>query len=182
MRLLKWGSFPVASLVLVVLLLGCRPERLQTKVANPRTMAFAQAGVSLVIGEEWECRNAGAERSPFPPTLASQAGVIRVLLLPPDRSEPEIIANGLRADFDANPRVAKHSFRKQQFVSDSGARGLCVSYLQQDQKDPGAMIETQHYLVKNRAGRCVAINFLASAKAADTDAVQRMLRTSLTLQ
>jgi hypothetical protein len=166
-----------------VLLLGCRPERLQTTAVNPRTMAFTQAGMTLVVGEEWQCRNNNSERGLYPPTLVGPAGSIRVLLLPPDRSDPAVVADGLRAAFDANPRVARHTFRKQAFASDKGARGLCVSYLQRATVNGvEATMENSHYLVKNRAGRCVVINYVASAEDVDTSAIHRMLRTSLSLQ
>jgi hypothetical protein len=183
MNPMKWNPLPLAPLALVVLLLGCRPERIQTNPINPRTMAFAQAGVSLVVGEEWQCQNVNSERSLYPPTLVSQAGRIRVLLLPPDRSDPAAVADGLRSDFELNPRVAKHSFRRQQFASDNGVRGLCVSYLQSVKASGGeTTVENSHYLVKNRAGRCVVINYVASADGVDTSAIHRMLRTSLSLQ
>jgi hypothetical protein len=95
------------------------------------------------VGEEWQCHNADSGRGLYPPTLVSQAGSIRVVLLPPDRSDPAIVADGLRAAFDLNPRVAKHSFRTQQFASDNGVRGLCVSYLQQsDGGEP--IVENSH--------------------------------------
>ena len=183
MRFMNWSPLPIASLVLAVLILGCRPERMQTKPINPRTMAFAQAGVSLVVGEEWQCHNVTSEHGLYPPTLVSPAGRIRVLLLPPDRSDPAVVADGLRADFDLNPRVAKHSFRKQQFANDNGVRGLCVSYLQSAEANGGEIaVENSHYLVKNRAGRCVVINYLASTDGVDTSGIHRMLRTSLSLQ
>ena len=183
MRFMNWSPLPIASLVLAVLFLGCRPERMQTKPINPRTMAFAQAGVSLAVGEEWQCHNADSGRGLYPPTLVSQAGSIRVVLLPPDRSDPAVVADGLRAAFDLNPRVAKHSFRKQQFANDNGVRGLCVSYLQSAEANGGEIaVENSHYLVKNRAGRCVVINYLASTDGVDTSGIHRMLRTSLSLQ
>ena len=183
MNLMKCKSFPVASFLLVALLLGCRPERLQTSSVNPRKMAFSQAGVSLIVGEEWESQNVNSNRGLYPPTLVSHAGSIRVVLLPPDRSDPDMVADTLRAAFDLNPRAAKHSFRKQQFANDNGVRGLCVSYLQQASAEGGeATMENSHYLVKNRAGRCVVINYVASADGGDTSAIHRMLRTSLSLQ
>jgi hypothetical protein len=183
MNQMKWRPFPVASLLLAVLLLGCRPERMQSSSVNPRKMAFKQAGVSLVLGEEWQCQNVDSERGLYPPTLVSQAGNIRIVLLPPDRSDPEIVADSLRVAFDLNPRVAKHSFRKQQFASDDGVRGLCVSYLQRaSAQGRECTMENSHYLVKNRAGRCVVINYMASADDVDTSPVHRMLRTSLSLQ
>jgi hypothetical protein len=146
-------------------------------------MAFSQAGVALEVGEEWQCQNANAPQALYPPLLVSQAGTIRVLLLPPDRSDPATVADGLRTDFDLNPQVARHSFRKQQFTSDHGARGLCISYLQRVEIKGGeATVENAHYLVKNRAGRCVVINYVAASDGIDTYAVHRMLRTNLRLQ
>jgi hypothetical protein len=168
---------------LAVLLLGCRPERTRTSAVNPRTMPFAKAGVSLVVGEEWQCRNVTAEHDLYPPTLVSQAGTIRVLLLPPDRSDPAVVADSLRADFDRNPRVAKHSFRKQQFATDSGVCGICVSYLRRANTGEGELtVEDSHYLIRNRAGRCVAINYLASAEGIDTYPVRRMLLGGLRVE
>jgi hypothetical protein len=180
---MNWRASLVVSLLLSALVLGCRPERMQTTAVNPHTMAFNQAGVSLVVGEEWQCQNVSSERSLYPPTLVSQAGTIHVVLLPADRSDPDVVADGLRAAFDRNPRAAKHSFRKQQFASDKGVQGLCVSYLQQSSVKGGeSTMENSHYLVKNRAGRCVVINYVASADGGDTSAIHRMLRTSLSLQ
>jgi hypothetical protein len=79
--------------------------------------------------------------------------------------------------------VAKHTFRKREFASDHGVRGLCISYLQRA-KVNGAetTVENSHYLVRNRAGRCVVINYMASAENVDTSAIHRMLRTGLALQ
>jgi hypothetical protein len=183
MKTMKLNPILIGSLLSAFILLGCRPERLQTAAVNPRTMAFNEAGVSVVLGEEWQWQNAPSQGSLYPPTLVSQSGRIRVLLLPPDRSDPAVVAEGLRAAFDANPQVAKHSFRKQQFATDKGARGLCVSYLQREKANGlEATVENSHYLVRNRAGRCVVINYLASADNIDTSSLHRMLRTSLSLQ
>ena len=182
MNFMKFRLLAVITLLVAVALAGCRPERL-AKSGNPRTMAFSQAGVALTVGDEWQCQNVNTEKRLFPPTLLSDLGSIRVVLLPADRSNPEQVADGLRNDFDINPRVAKHSFRKQQFASDNGVRGLCVSYLEQSGSgDNATAVENAHYLVKNKAGRCVVINFVAAADGVDTSAVHRMLRTSLALQ
>ena len=173
----------VPSVLLVFLLLGCRPERIHTKASNPRQLAFAQAGVTLLVGEEWECRNVNFERGPYPPTLVSEAGSIRVMLLPSDRSDPDVVADGLRVAFDHNSRSAKHTFQRQQLASDNGVQGVCVSYRQCARESEGASaVENLHYLVKNRAGRCVVINYVASADGVDTSAIHRMFRTSLSLQ
>jgi hypothetical protein len=180
---MKMRLSPLSWLVLATLLAGCRPERIQTSAVNPRKVAFTQAGVSLVVGEEWQGENLGPDHGLYPPTLVSQAGRIRVVMLPPDRSDPNIVADGLRASFDRNPRSAKHTFRRQQFANDNGVRGLHVCYLQQLGEDGGGpVVEHTHYLVKNRAGRCVVVNYIASIGTSDTAPVNRMLRGGLSLQ
>jgi hypothetical protein len=182
-NLMKTSFSLTPCLVLATLLVGCRPERIQTSMVNPRKVSFTQAGVSLVVGEEWKGEDLGAVQGLYPPTLVSQAGRIRVVLLPPDRSDPDVVANGLRAAFDRNPQSAKHTFRRQQFANDNGVRGLHVSYLQQVGPDGGGpVVENTHYLVKNRAGRCVAINYMASSDISDTAPINRMLRGGLSLQ
>jgi hypothetical protein len=183
MNFINRNPGPLAVVLLAVLLTGCRPERMQSKPTNPRTMAFTQAGMTLVVGDEWQCQNLNSEAGLYPPTLVSPAGRIRVLLLPPDRSDPALVADGLRASFDVNPRVARHTFRKREFASDQGVRGLCVSYFQRANVNGAeAAVENAHYLVKNRAGRCVVINYVASADKVDSSAIHQMLRASLTLQ
>jgi hypothetical protein len=180
---MKTRPLPVAVLLVSVLLVGCRPERMQPSSLNARKVTFTQAGVSLVVGEEWESKNTHSDSTLYPPMLVSQAGTIRVVLLPPDRSDPAVVADGLRAAFDRNSRATKHSFRRQQFANDRGVRGLCVSYLQQTGKNGNvAVVENSHYLVRSRAGRCVAINYVASADNKDASAIDRMLRTGLSLQ
>ncbi|MCX6923747.1 MAG: hypothetical protein NT154_11150 [Verrucomicrobia bacterium] len=168
---------------MVVLLFGCRAERMETVSANPRKITFTQAGVSIDVGEQWECQNLTLEHSLYPPTLVSRAGSIKIVLLPPDRTEPAVVADGLRASFDLDRRAAKHSFRRQQFANDKGVRGLCVSYREQAiEKGSESGVEHSHYLLKNRAGRCVVINYVSSADIADTSAIHRMVRSGLSLQ
>ena len=172
----------MVSIALMVSLSGCARQRGNVKAANPRTMGFSQAGVSLVLGDEWQSSNPATGHNLQPPTLVSQAGVIRVILLPPDRAEPDAVADGLRATFDENPLAAKHSFQRQKFVTETGVQGICISYLQLT-KPEGQVSEVQnrHYLVKNRGGRCVVINYLASV-GGDSDAVNRTIRNTLALQ
>jgi hypothetical protein len=172
----------VVSVGLLAGLLGCAREREQTAIPNPRTLGFSQAGVSLVVGDEWQASDLTTPHNLKPPTLTGPAGVIRVILLPPDRTDPEVVASGLRSAFDADPRVAKHTFRRQKFVSKNGVQGICISYLQRTEKD-GQVTEVQnhHFLVKNRAARCVVINYLATA-GADFDPVTRTIRNTLALQ
>jgi len=172
----------IALIGLLVSSVGCTGGREKTRVANPHTTGFSQAGVSLVLGDEWQDRNSTTPHSAQPPTLTSQAGVIRVILLPTDSADPQTVADGLRARFDGNPRVAKHSFRRQEFTSLNGVHGICVSYLQLDDENGRVSeVHNNHYLVKNHGGRCVVVNYMASATA-DSDTINRTIRNTLALQ
>ena len=50
---MNWKPLSFFPILMALLLVGCRPERMQTKAINPRTMTFNQAGMTLVVGEEW---------------------------------------------------------------------------------------------------------------------------------
>jgi hypothetical protein len=92
------------------------------------------------------------------------------------------VADGLRASFETNPKAGKHSFRRQKFVSKSGVPGICVSYLEITERNGRVSeAENNHYLVRNKADRCVVINYLAAASG-DADAVSRTIRNTLALQ
>jgi hypothetical protein len=172
----------LVSIGLLAGILGCAREHAKVKASNPRTTGFAQAGVSLVLGDEWQANDPATSQGLQPPTLVSQAGVIRVILLPADRTDPEAVANGLRASFDANPKAGKHSFRRQKFVSKSGVDGICVSYRELPEQEGWANeVHNHHFLVRNKAARCVVINYLAPADGED-DPVSRTIRTTLALE
>ncbi len=182
---MKANLVGVVSVGLLVGMLGCAREREKAKTPNPRTMVFSEAGISLVLGEEWQFNNLSnpaSRHSLRPPTLTSQAGVIRVILLPVDRADPEAVADGLRESFDADRNAGKHSFRRQKFVSRNGVQGICVSYLERTERN-GKVSEAQnhHFLIRNQAARCIAINYLASENS-DPDTVSRTIRNTLALQ
>ena len=173
--------FTSALLVVTALLAGCARERHASTSSNARTMSFSQAGVALELGEEWQPKHMQSEHSLYPPTLVSDEGVIRVILLPPDRSEPGRIADGLRADFEQSSATLHHTFRRQEFVNDNGVRGTCVSFSQRSDTDSAHDLVNRHYLLKNRGGRCVVINYLASADH-DGESVHHAIRNSLSLR
>jgi hypothetical protein len=167
----------------VVIAVGCRPERMLSSAGNPRSVSFTQAGVSLVLGKEWQPQGGVPDQGLYPKTLVSHEGSIRVVLLPPDRSDPEVVADWLRAAFELNPRSAKHSFRKKQFANQQGIHGLCITYLLQTGTiGSGLALENSHYLLMSRAGRCVAVKYVGAQEVDDSSEVHRMLLAGLSLQ
>jgi hypothetical protein len=174
-------SITVLAVIAVATLVACERESKPTAERNAGVVAFAGAGTSLDVGAGWK----RIDNSPWPvcpPTLVSEHGMLRAILFAPDRSDLQKAASSLRATFDANADAIKNSYRQEEFTTESGLRGLHISYWQRSE-DKGHVTETHshNYLVTNLAGRVVSIGYLSTATR-DSDAVHQMVRKSLKLQ
>src|SRR5438128_5881921 len=94
----------VASVALAVILVACKKQAISTTAPGTGVVVFEGAGVSLAPGEDWKQIGRGSFTGAAPPgiclpTLTSKAGLIQVLLLPLERSEPQTAAAGVRAAF-----------------------------------------------------------------------------------
>lgn len=146
------------------------------------TVAFSGSGVTLTPGDGWKRIDIAAGPGQCPPTLVGKAGVLRVLVLPPDRSDPLAAAKALRAAFDSDPKSVKESFEQEPFTVAGGAQGIRVSYSEQSEKG-GRVNESRsyYYMIRNREDRGVAVNYVATAER-DSDEVHEMIRRTLRLQ
>jgi hypothetical protein len=172
----------LALVAVATLLVACKRESKSFTEQSSGAVAFADAGVSLDVGEGWKRIDISPGPPVCPPTLVGEHGMVRAMLFAPDLSDLQKAAGGLRSTFDANAEAVKDSFREQEFAAESGLRGLHVSYAQRSEKE-GRVTEmhSHNYIVTNRAGRCVSISYLATA-ARDSDVVHGMIRKSLRLQ
>lgn len=172
----------IALFALAVTLVACKRKSAEVAPTQSDFVAFAGSGLTLVPGDGWKRIEISAGLGQCPPTLVGTSGLIQVLILPPERSDPQVAVTGFRAAFDANPKAVKDSFRQEQFISESGLQGLRLSYSQQSEKD-GQVTESRsyNYIVRNREGRGVGVNYIAIAKG-DSDAVHQMIRQTLKLQ
>lgn len=108
--------------------------------------------------------------------------MIQVLVLPAQRSDPQVAVAGLRAAFDANQKAVKDSFKEEQFVTESGLQGIRVSYSQTSEKDDQPIeSRSYNYILRNREGHGVGVNYIATSKS-DSDEVHQMIRQTLKLQ
>lgn len=139
-------------------------------------------GVGFSLGEGWTCAHAPSSPGLYPIRLVGRAGMVRVILLPPELADPKAAATGLRATFEDNPAAIPGSFIEQPFVTDSALRGLHVQFRQRSQQEADtAEIENHHYFVRNQQGRCVAVHF-QPGQTGEAEAVDRMIRNTLHLQ
>jgi len=171
-----------ALIVVAMLFVACKRENKSFTEQSSGIVVFADAGVSLEVGDGWKRIDVTPGPPICPPTLVGKPGMVRAMLFAPDRSDLQKAANGLRATFDANSEAVKDSFRQEDFATEGGLHGLHVSYTQRAQKD-GHVTEmhNHNYIITNRDGRCISISYLATAES-DSDAVHQMVHKSLRLK
>ena len=147
---------------------------------------FTGSGVRITLGEGW-CRyehpGAGTfvrDGRPCGPTIVNDSGMLTVSLIDKTHSNLESIASGVRAECDSLASADKSSFRRKEFVTESGLAGLHVSYTQENVQPDGRKVVTRcnHYLVTKPDGRCIDIAYLATADR-DVSSVFETIRSTL---
>jgi hypothetical protein len=175
---MKLRSLVLALFLASISLTACKREEGVGAVSDG-TVTFAGSGITLAPGDGWKRIEIAAGPGQCPPTLVGKSEIIQVLLMPPDRSDPQAAVAGLQAAFNANPKALKDSFKQEPFVAEGGLQGVRVSYSQQSEKD-GQPSESRsyNYLFKNRGGRVVGVNYVATASG-DSETVHQMIRKTL---
>src|SRR6266850_3554988 len=163
----------IALVGVALIIVACKRQPGYAAPSSAGVLVFEGSAVSLVPGEDWKQIGKGSFAGAAPPgvclpTLAGKAGLIQVLLLPTDRSDPQTAAAGVHAAFNANPKSIKDSFRQESVTVKSGAQVVYVTYSQQPEagRPEG---RSHNYIVKNREGRGVTINYITNART-DSDA------------
>jgi len=167
---------------LITFLIGCGRKDASFTEQDPGIVTFADAGVSVEVGNGWQRIDASPSPAVCSPTLVGKPGMLRAMLFPPDRSDIAKASSAIRFAFDGNAEAVKDSFRQEPFSTESGVRGVQLSYAQRTEKD-GRVTEmhSHNYVLTNHAGRCVSISYISTA-ANDSDTVQQLIRKSLKLK
>lgn len=143
---------------------------------------ITSGGVCFSLGGGWQPDVRTAGRELYPTRFISQAGVVRVILLPPELGDLRTAAAGLLKTFETDPQTVKGSFTQETFVTDRALSGIHACYRQEAQQDGRKIeLERHHYFVRNHSGRFVAINYQAG-RHGDPAAIDRMIRNTLRLQ
>jgi hypothetical protein len=152
-------------------------------VAQPAgVVAFPRAGISLTLDAGWERIDADPGIPVCPPTLIGTNGMLQAMIFDANRPDPKTASSKLRAAFEANSDSAKDSFREEDFVTESGLKGVHLSYTSRPEKN-GAVtqIRSHNYIVQNGEGRCVAISYLTTVRT-ESDGVHQMIQKTLKVQ
>src|SRR5882724_7736127 len=167
---------------LLAVMAGCGRKSKQIITQPAGVVPFPRAGISLTVSEGWQRIDLDPGIPVCPPTLIGTNGMLQAMIFDANRPDPKTASSKLRASFEANSDSAKDSFREEDFVTESGLKGVHLSYTSRPEKN-GAVTEirSHNYIVQNYEGRCVAISYLTSMRA-ESDAVLQMIRKTLKVQ
>ena len=171
-----------AIVVAVVLLSSVALWAGYTKWERTHLGVVSSGGLCFALGGGWQQDRNTPESGLYPARFVSQSGVVRVILLPPELGDLQTAAAGLLQTFHVDPRSVRDSFVREPFIAESGLSGIHVSF-RRLAEEKGRLVETEchDYLVRNHAGRFVAVNYQASAHG-DTVTMDRTIRNTLRFQ
>lgn len=151
--------------------------------------SFEGSGVALVPGEDCEQVRSGPftrEHNVCLPVLESNdrfnGAVIQVYLSSSGCSDPETRAASIQRSIAGLPDVIKGSFRREDFETANGLKGVHVSYdLKVEQNGRKGTGRTHLYILQNRKGKVVGIAYTTIAER-DDEEVHQMIRSTLRLR
>jgi hypothetical protein len=155
------------------------PER----ALPPGSVSFDGSGIMLVPGADWQPTDARSTLQMIcRPVLKRLDGSIIKVYAPRDEIDLQSGVALLRSQGAAMPGVWQDSFKQEDFISDSGIRGIHLVYECSDPRHPEHKMEsklrTHHYVFQNKVGRCVVIFHLTPADG-DTGTVHQMILKTL---
>jgi hypothetical protein len=156
------------------------------RTSSSGVVSFPDSGVALVPGADWQPTEAPNIRQVVSsPVLKGQGpfdGSIIKVYAPADVVDVQSGVALLRSKSAARPEVSQDSFKQENFVSDSGVRGIHFSYESSDPEHRMARkVRAHDYLFQNKEGRCVVIFYVTYADR-DPDTVHQMILKTLTLE
>jgi hypothetical protein len=171
-----------AAIGLIAVMAGCGRKSKEIVTQPAGVVSFPRAGISLTLSEGWQRIDLDPGIPVCPPTLIGTNGMLQAMIFDANRPDPKTASSKLRASFEANSDSVKDSFSEEDFVTESGLKGVHLSYTAVSEKN-GAVtkMRSHNYIVHNREGRCVAISYLTTVRT-ESDAVHQMIRKTLKVQ
>ncbi len=145
-------------------------------------VSFPDSGVALVPGADWRPTEAPSVPQVVLKGQGPFDGSVIKVYAPTDGTDVQSGVALLRSKATARSEVSQDSIKQENFVSDSGVRGIHFSYESSDPKQRMARkVRAHDYLFQNKEGRCVVIFYVTYADR-DPDAVHQMILKTLTLE
>ena len=166
---LKTATHILVVLGLFLLVTGCKPSH---------RINFKPASVSIDPREGWKRLNIPAMPPVCSPRLISKAGVINVLLLD-DFTDIKKATDMLQERFTTTTKAMPDSFKREDFLTDSGVKGIHLSYTTWSAHSTTPDARSHSFITQNRLGKCVSISYITSPdreSAAVLEAIRKTLR------
>jgi hypothetical protein len=152
------------------------------QTSSSGVVSFTDSGVALVPGADWQQTEAPSVRQVVLKGQGPFDDSIIKVYAPTDGADVQSGVALLRSKAAARPEVSQDSFKQEDFVSDSGVRGIHFSYESSNSEHRTARtVRAHNYLLQNKNGRCVVIFYITYADR-DPDTVHQMILKTLTLE
>jgi hypothetical protein len=152
------------------------------QAASSGVVSFPDTGVALAPGADWEPTEAPSVRRVALKGQGPFDGSVIKVYVPTDGTDVQSGVALLRSNAEGRPEVSQDSFKQEDFVSESGVRGIHFSYESSDPEHRVARkVRAHDYLFQNKNGRCVVIFYVTYADR-DPDTVHQMILKTLTLE
>ena len=104
--------------------------------------------------------------------------MINALLLP-DVTDLKQAADRMQSSFSAHNKSLPDSFKQEDFTTESGLKGIHLSYTAQSGKSSTPDMRSHSFITHNRRGECVSVSYITSPdveSAAVLEAIRKSLR------
>jgi hypothetical protein len=117
-------------------------------------VSFPDSGVALVPGADWQQTEAPSVRQVVLKGQGPFDGSIIKVYAPTDEVDVQSGVTFLRSKAAARPEVSQDSFKQEDFVSESGVRGIHFSYESSNPEHRAARkVRAHNYIFQNKNGR-----------------------------
>lgn len=156
---------------LVLLVTGCKPS---TRIN------FKPSNVSVDPGVGWKRLDLPVEPPVCSPSLVCKLGMINALALD-DFTDLKEAADFLQTRFSKTSNVVADSFKQEDFTTDSGSRGIHLSYSAGSENSTTPDRRSHSFITRNMRGKCVSVSYITSPSA-ESAAVLEAIRKTLRVE
>ena len=162
----------VAAVGLFTIGTGCKPSNRVT---------FKPALVSIDPGAGWRSFDVPAQPPVCSPRLMSSMGMINAVVLDSEESDLKKAADRFQTSFASTGKAIPDSFKQEDFTTDSGLRGIHLSYTGQSAKSATPDMRSHSFITQARPGRYVSISYITSPDV-ESPAVLEAIRKTLRVE
>jgi len=166
---MKTATHGLIVLGLFLLVAGCKPSH---------RIYFKPAKISIDLAERWKRLDLPATPPVCSPRLINKGGRITALSLD-GFTDIERATDMLQERFTMTTKAMPDSFQREDFTSDSGLRGIHLSYSTWSLNGQTPDARSHSFVTQNRQGKCVSISYITSPdheSAAVLEAIRKTLR------